>query len=186
MDGILRGRLSVSQRLAGRLSIMPRGSPAPEPVLVEKVITANGAYAAADDGADGYSLVTAAVPVPVCAPHVYDMTGGYVMNGTWTLGGDTVCYSDVYAVFAGHVYILALGETVGTRFRAMFSEVDTSTATENVTGRSLVNQSNPAPYAYITFKPVADGFITVTKDNAGTPELKTYVFDLADLIGGVY
>lgn len=185
MDGILKGRLSLRQRLAGHLSIMPRGSPAPEPVLIEKTITANGSHAAVDDGADGYSLVTAAVPTPVNAPHVYDMTGGYVANGNWTLGGDTVCYSDVYAVYAGHVYILALGETVGTRFRAMFSEVDTSTATENVTGRNLVNQTNPAPYAYTTFKPAADGFITVTKDNAGTANLKTYVFDLADLIGGV-
>ncbi len=185
MDGILKGRLSLRQRLAGKLSMMPRGSPAPEPVLIEKIITANGAYAAADDDADGYSLVTAAVPTPVCAPHVYDMTGGYVANGTWTVGSDTVCYTDVYAVFAGHVYILALGETVGSRFRAMFSEVDTSTATENVTGRSLVNQNNPVPYAYTTFKPAADGFITVTKDNAGTANLKTYVFDLSDLIGGV-
>lgn len=185
MDGILKGRLSLCQRLAGRLSIMPRGSPAPEPVLIEKTITANGAYAAVDDGVDGYSIVTAAVPTPVCAPHVYDMTGGYVANGNWTLGGDTVCYTDVYAVFAGHVYFLALGEMVGTRFRAMFSEVDTSTATENVTGRNLVNQTNPVPYAYTSFKPAADGFITVTKDNAGTANLKTYVFDLADLIGGV-
>ena len=185
MDGILRGRLSLRQRLVGRVSIMPRGSPAPEPVLVEKSITANGSYAAADDGADGYSLVTAAVPAPVCATHVYDMTGGYVANGNWTLGGDTVCYSDVYAVSVGQVYILALGEIVGSRFRAMFSDVDTSTATENVTGKNLANQTNPAPYAYVIFKPTADGFITITKDNAGTAGLKTYVFDLAELIGGV-
>ena len=185
MVGILRGRLSLRQRLVGRVSFMPRGSPAPEPVLVEKVITANGSYAAADDGADGYSLVTAAVPAPVCATHVYDMTGGYVANGSWTLGGDTVCYSDVYAVSVGHVYILALGDTIGSRFRAMFSDVDTSTATESVTGKNLANQTNPAPYAYAIFKPAADGFITITKDNAGTAGLKTYVFDLADLIGGV-
>ena len=185
MVGILRGRLSLRQRLVGRVSFMPRGSPAPEPVLVEKVITANGSYAAADDGADGYSLVTAAVPAPVCATYVYDMTGGYVANGSWTLGGDTVCYSDVYAVSVGHVYILALGDTIGSRFRAMFSDVDTSTATESVTGKNLANQTNPAPYAYAIFKPTADGFITITKDNAGTAGLKTYVFDLVDLIGGV-
>ena len=38
------------------------GSPAPEPVLIAKTITANGTYSAADEGADGYSEVTAAVP----------------------------------------------------------------------------------------------------------------------------
>lgn len=35
-----------------------------EPVLVEKTITANDTYTAADDGADGYSSVTVNVPVP--------------------------------------------------------------------------------------------------------------------------
>lgn len=38
------------------------GSPAPEPVLIAKTITANGTYSAAAEGADGYSEVTAAVP----------------------------------------------------------------------------------------------------------------------------
>lgn len=32
-------------------------SPAPEPVLVEKTVTANGIYAAEDDNADGYSII---------------------------------------------------------------------------------------------------------------------------------
>jgi hypothetical protein len=34
------------------------------------------------------------------------------------------------------------------------------------------------------YKPTEDGFITVTKDNAGTAGLRTYVFCLADLIRG--
>ena len=39
-------------------------------------------------------------------------------------------------------------------------------------------------YAYVIFTPESDGFITITKDNAGTANLKTYVFHLVDLIDG--
>ena len=184
MDGILRGRLSVSQRLAGRLSIMPRGSPGPAPVLVEKTVTANGAYSALDDNADGYSKVTADIRVPALTPAIFDLTGGYVMGGAWVPGGDTVNYSDMYSVTAGQVCIIALGATVGTRFRAMFSVEDISAATERVAGRQIINTSNPEPYAYAAFKAPEDGFITITKDNAGTAGIRTYVFSLADLIGG--
>lgn len=184
MDGMLRGRLSVSQRLSGRLSIMPRGSPGPAPVLVEKTVTANGAYNALDDNADGYSKVIADIRVPALTPTVFDLTGGYVMAGTWIPGGDTVNYSDMYSVTAGQVCIIALGATVGTRFRAMFSVEDISVATERVAGRQIMNTSNPEPYAYAAFKAAEDGFITITKDNAGTAGIRTYVFSLADLIGG--
>lgn len=37
-------------------------SPAPAPVLIEKSVTQNGTYTAADDEADGYSSVSVAVP----------------------------------------------------------------------------------------------------------------------------
>lgn len=47
---------------AGRMLGGSGGSPAPEPVLIAKTITANGTYSAADEGADGYSEVTATVP----------------------------------------------------------------------------------------------------------------------------
>ena len=48
--------------IAGRMLGGSGGSPAPEPVLIAKTITANGTYSAAAEGADGYSEVTAAVP----------------------------------------------------------------------------------------------------------------------------
>lgn len=52
--------------IAGRLLGGGGGSPAPEPVLIEKTITANGTYNAGADNADGYSSVTVNVPgVPV-------------------------------------------------------------------------------------------------------------------------
>lgn len=184
MDGILKGRLSLRQRLAGRVSIMPRGSPAPEPVLVEKTITANGGYRALDDNADGYSAVTADVRVPTAAPAVFDMTGGYVNGTSWVPGGDTVCYSDMYSAAAGQVYLIALGADVGTRFRAMFSVEDTSITTERVVGRQIINRVDPEPYSYVAYKATEDGFITITKDNAGNANLRTYVFCLVDLLDG--
>ena len=42
--------------------------------------------------------------------------------------------------------------------------------------RLWLRGNNDEPVAY------ADGFITVTKDNAGTAGLKTYLFRLPDLI----
>jgi hypothetical protein len=49
--------------IAGRLLGGSGGSPAPQPALITKSITANGTYSAADDSADGYSAVTVAVPL---------------------------------------------------------------------------------------------------------------------------
>ena len=66
----------------------------------------------------------------------------------------------------------------------MFSVQDTSVATEKVTGKTVINVSNPIPYAYVIFTPESDGFITISKDNAGTANLKTYIFHLVDLIDG--
>ena len=66
----------------------------------------------------------------------------------------------------------------------MFSAQDTSVATEKVTGKTVINISNPVPYAYVIFTPESDGFITISKDNAGTANLKTYIFHLVDLIDG--
>ena len=181
MDGKLTGRLSPRRQLTGRLSFSVRD--APGIVLIPKTVTENGIYRAAADDADGYSVVTVDIP-PAAAPmipHAYDITSGYTRNGTWTIGGDTVNYSDVYAVEAGTAYLLMLGSIVGSRFRSMFSEADTSTAKEDVAGRMITNLADPAPYAYATFAPAADGFITITKDNAGTAGLKTYVYRLPDL-----
>jgi hypothetical protein len=38
------------------------GGDAPAPVLIEKSVTENGTYSAADDEADGYSTVIVSVP----------------------------------------------------------------------------------------------------------------------------
>ena len=182
MDGKLTGRISPGIRLACRLSVTPRDGPAP--VLKVKTVTENGAYRAADDGADGYSEFTAKVHAGLLTPHCFDLSGGYVQSGVWTVGSDTVCYSDVYRVSAGTAYLISLGGVVGTRFRSMLSAEDTSVAVDRVVGKTIYNGNNPAPYARVTYVPDSDGFITIAKDNAGIAGLRTYVFDLAALVDG--
>ena len=97
----------------------------------------------------------------------------------------TVTKNGTYrATDEGADYFISLGGVVGTRFRAMFSAQDTSIAVERVAGKTVINVSNPIPYAYVIFTPESDGFITISKDNAGTANLKTYIFHLVDLIDG--
>lgn len=181
MSELLKGWLTAEQGLAGKLSAVSGSAPAIR--LITREISENGLYRAPDEGADGYSAVTVEVPqgAEPMTPHAFDLTGGYVRNGTWVVGGDTVNYSDVYAVNAGTAYLLMLGSIVGSRFRSMFSEADTSETKTDIIGRQITNLADPAPYTYAVFSAAADGFITITKDNDGTAGLKTYVFSLREL-----
>ena len=153
-------------------------------VLIPKTITANGTSHAVDDEADGYSDVTVDVHAGLLTPYAYDMDTGYVERGEWHVGSATVCYTDVYQVEAGKGYLVMVGGTVGTRFRAMFSEQDTTTATDTVIGTNITNTNNPAPYAFRIFTAPSDGYITFTKDNAGRANLRTFVFDVKNLADG--
>ena len=118
--------------------------------MTMKTVTRNGTFHASDDEVDGYYTVIADVPAEPIIPRAFDLTGGYVSNGTWTPGGDTVSYSDSYAVSANEVYIISLCSTVGSRFRTMFSAEDiAATPTERVAGKTVNNVSNPQPYANV-------------------------------------
>ena len=98
MDGKLIGRLSPSPTLTGRLSFVSGAKPA----LTMKTVTRNGMYHASDDEVDGYYIVIADVPAEPIIPRAFDLTGGYVSNGTWTPGGDTVMQY-VWQPFSHHV-----------------------------------------------------------------------------------
>ena len=182
MDGKLTGRLSLNHHLICKLTVTPRDGPFP--VMIVKTVTENGIYRAVDEEVDGFSEFTVDVHVGLLTPHYFDLSGGYVQSGTWSVGSDTVCYSDVYQVSAGKTYIISLGSLVGTRFRSMFSSEDTSIAVERVVGKTILNVNNPAQYAHVVFTPASDGFITISKDNAGRANLKTYVFNLIELVDG--
>ena len=141
-------------------------------VLGTRTIAFNGTVNAASDNLDGYSSVTTNVHPGILEPYYQDLTTGYVETGVWNIDGSR-CYSDVYAVEAGVSYIIALGDTVGTRFRAMFCTDDPTEAFENITGTNITNTNNPAHYVYRTFQPAEDGFFIIQKDNTGTANLKT-------------
>lgn len=116
-----------------------------------------------------------------CAPpletYVYDQNLGYIDNGVWKYENPTRTYIDIYPVLAGHTYLLTLGAVVGSRFRAMFTTVDLSKASSNVTGTRIVNTNNPAVYANATYTPSTDGYIAVAKDNVGVSGLISYLYD---------
>ena len=118
-------------------------------------------------------------------PHAFDLDTGYVMSGEWNIGGGTVNYSDVYRVSARMTYLLSLGPVVGSRFRVMFSEEVTSQATSNIIGVSIINTSGPVPYAYKTYVPEVDGYITVTKDNAGQAGILSYLVCVQDMVDAI-
>jgi len=150
--------------------------------LITKAITQNGVFPAADDHADGYSQVAVDVHPGMKVPIAFDLDTGYVQNGDWIIGGQTINYSDVYWVLGGKTYIIALGQTVGTRFRGMFSIEDTSQATDDIDGIQIMNNINPPDHSFSTYKQSSDGYITITKDNAGTANIPTFVFCLMDMV----
>ena len=117
--------------------------------------------------------------------HAFDLDTGYVYNGAWMVNGVTVNYSDVYQVEANKTYLLFLGGTVGTRFRSLFTVADTSVATEEIPGTTITNISSPDPYASKVYTPPSDGYITITKDNAGQSGIKSYVVCLQDYAASI-
>ena len=152
--------------------------------LASKSITENGVYDPVDDGVDGYSALTVDVYPGVITPYAVDLATGYVYSDSWMLGGDTVNYSDVYRVTAGEWYIISLGSVVGSRFRAVFTTEDTTQAAERIYGSRVANIIDPAAHAFVYYKPNADGYITITKDNAGVAGLRTFVYSGPSLANG--
>ena len=114
--------------------------------------------------------------------HAYDVSTGFVNGTNWYIGGATVSRSDVYEVESGESYLLCLGDTIGSRFRALFTTEDTSVAEEQLSGINIVNSTTPSAYQSVVYTAPDDGYISITKDNENTTGLKTYVYHLQDLI----
>lgn len=115
-------------------------------------------------------------------PYRYDYNIGYVQSGSWKWESPTNTFSDIYRVEGNKTYYIALGNPVGTRFRAMFTTTDVTRVASgtNVTGISIINQNNPAVNAHTTYLTPDDGYIIISKDNVGTQGIKTYVYDNYD------
>ena len=131
------------------------------------------------DPADGETVaetVTVSCAYPK-NPYLFDLNTGWINNGVWTYENPTQTYADVYQVQTGHKYLLAFGEDVGTRFRAMFTTTDVSQTTDTVTGTTVINVSNPAAYANVEYTAPSAGYIVVAKDNVGKSGISTYLYD---------
>lgn len=133
-------------------------------------------------GADGEPIVGTLEMVPLDTLY-YDYNIGYVDNGTWKYENPTRTYTDIYPVQSGHMYMIILGQNVGSRFRAMFTETDITTVSSgNVAGTRIINVNNPAAHANASFTASSDGYLLIAKDNVGKSGIKSYVYDLASLV----
>ena len=119
-------------------------------------------------------------------PLMYDYVKGYI-NGSATefvYEDSTTCRSDIYSVQVGHVYLLRLDDTVGTRFRVMLStqrpieNESQITYGDSISGSAIYIANNPSPNASVSFTATSNGYVIVQKDNTGVSGLKTYLYDL--------
>ena len=147
--------------------------------LIEKTVTVEGTYLAEDDNADGYSKVINNIPWRI-TPYAFDLhPNGYVMSGKWQVNGSTVNYSDIYIIKANHRYFLTLGDTKGSRWRGITLTQDPTPMDKEITATATVmNVSSPAARANVTFTSTINGYLAVTKDNAGVSGIPTYLFDI--------
>lgn len=126
---------------------------------------------------DGTGTVLNVATGGIIEPLIYDYRKGYVDRGVWKHEDPTNTFVDIYEAISGHTYFNVYGGTMGTRYRAMFTTVDVTQTTENVTGTQIINTNNPAKYANFTYKAPEDGYILVAKDNVGASGLKTFMYD---------
>ena len=127
---------------------------------------------------EGYKI--AYVP-DALSPYIVDFNCGWVGtgNGVWTYEKPTKSYLDVYLVQAGCKYFLTLGDTVGSRFRVMFSTTDISAVSSGTVAGIAVNTSNynnPVPNQCLFYTPDEDGYLIIQKDNVGSTGIKTFLY----------
>ena len=115
------------------------------------------------------------IVLPVVA---YDYEQGYTDTGTWKYQDSHNNHTDVYEIKNGHGYCLSLGSVVGTRFRSAALETNPVGSLVDIPGVQVVQQNNPQPHARVMFTASFDGWLVVTKDNASTTGLKSYLFDI--------
>ena len=107
----------------------------------------------------------------------YDWNIGYVDNGSWKYENPTNTYIDIYEVNGNQEYVIFLGRTVGSRFRAMFTTTDIRTITKGtVSGTRIINVNDPQKLASAVYTTPSDGYILVAKDNVGVTGLYSYLF----------
>lgn len=154
-----------------------------EPTLIEKIINENGEYTAADELADGFSKVIVNVPLPIVEPYDYDFTAGYINSGTWYPQPGS--HNDQYQLKEGQHYVIMLGEMVGNRFRIAYFRDDVKTYTKTTSGIAVCSDNNsPSSFALapVVFCPSYDGYLVIQKSNRGDAGVKSYVFEIDEML----
>lgn len=109
----------------------------------------------------------------------FDYIPGYTNGGAWIYENSVNNRTDIYEIEAGRKYILSLGSTVGTRFRAGYATTDPRTITSGrINGTQVINTTSPASGAAVQFTSKLDGYLYVTKDNTGVSGIQTWLIDI--------
>lgn len=115
--------------IAGRMLGGSGSSPAPQPTLITKNITANGNYSAAADNADGYSTVTVNVPEKTLT------TKTITVNGTYNASSDNVDGYSAVSVAVPPSTLITKNITANGTYNASSDNADGySAVTVNVEG----------------------------------------------------
>ena len=123
--------------------------------------------------------VTGKLDASALIPYRYDYNCGYIDKGVWKYENPTQTYIDIYEVISSHNYFFTYGVNVGSRYRVMFTTVDVTTKTSNVTGTQILDWGRTAPSGLEQFTYTApnNGYILIGKDNIGKTGIKTYLYD---------
>ena len=105
--------------LAFAKNISGGGTPAPEPTLITKNITANGTYNAASDNADGYSSVTVNVPEIAMPDYIKNGLRIFIQPNTIALSSNVpvIGKEGVFAIDENESLDLSNGATISTIFK---------------------------------------------------------------------
>lgn len=155
--------------------------------LITDAITYQGETPASNSPSDlSQAILDMQIAMGSVKLYAFDTDLGYVDNaGAWVWGGDTVSYSDIYPIENGKTYALFIFSPPGTRFRAMYTTVDIMdplTAHVKITGTRIIARNNPLAGDTQSFTVTLPeghdtGYCIVTKDNAGTPNVRTALIE---------
>ena len=114
-------------------------------------------------------------------PIEVDWHNGFAYSNYYQYQDNAANSSDIYEVKSGVTYMVILGSTVGNRFRAVTVSTDIRTSRSEgtkITGTLVANYADTQVTAYMKsnpFTPESNGYLVVTKDNAGTLNIPTYL-----------
>lgn len=119
-------------------------------------------------------------------PILFDWLYGYCEGKDWVPENSVTNRTDVYELEANMHYLLCFGPVVGTRRRTGIFATNPVTATAKVNAVTSIQTARtpPSPYeAYLFTTSTADSnYLVVTKDNASTDGIKTYLAKLETLV----